>query len=99
MGLRAGDLVGKVLQLVPLARVEHARHAVGVLQLGRERGRGVARVVRGGSSSAVDIDEVRRWWMWSSLLLCVLCVIVITPSAAGVGLKGFAGAEGRVGRG
>jgi hypothetical protein len=77
-------LVGEVvLLLLALARVKNTRHAVGVLQL-RRKGGGVK--PRGSGTGAVDIDEV--WWRLRGLR----CVIA-------VGLKGFAGAGGRVGRG
>jgi hypothetical protein len=84
--LRARHLVGKVL-VVALARVKGGRNTVGVLQL-RWEGRGIG---ADSSRGAVDIDEVRRrrrGLLWE-----------ITPAGGGVGLKGFAGAEDRVGRG
>ncbi len=86
VGLGARHLVSKVELLVSLARIKSSRDTVGVLQRRRDGGR----IGPGGGSGAVDIDEVRRRWRG-------LCVI--TPAGAGVGLKGFAGAEGRVGRG
>lgn len=81
--LRARHLIGKIV--FALTRLKCARDAGRVLQLRREVGR-----MRSAGSVAVDIDQVRR----RRRGLCV-----ITPAGAGVGLKGFAGAEGRVGRG
>ena len=83
VGLGARHLVGEIV--VALARVKGSRDTVRVLQLRRD----VCRIGTAGSG-AVDIDQVWRRWRG-------LCVI--TPAGAGVGLKGFAGAEGRVGRG
>lgn len=83
MGLGARHLVGEIV--FALTRVKCGRDTVGVLQLRRA----ICRIGAAGSG-AVDIDQVWRRWRG-------LCVI--TPAGAGVGLKGFAGAEGRVGRG
>lgn len=93
MGLRARYLVGEIL--FTLTRIKGARNTIRMLQLRREVG-GIGTAdcrsrTSTSSSSAVDIDEVWRRWRG---LLCE-----ITPADAGVGLKGFAGAEGRVGRG
>jgi hypothetical protein len=100
VGLGACHLLGEIQVALLLARVKGGRDAVGMLQL------------RG--SSAVDINEVCRrrgrgvllvllvlvlQMLLLLLLLRVLLLCEITPGGAGVGLKGFAGAEGRVGGG